>query len=35
MLHLCAEHHKEEKDAIHQIAAVIGAALISYGEEIG
>jgi 26S proteasome regulatory subunit N1 len=35
MMHLCAEHKKEEKDALHQIAAVIGIALIAFGEEIG
>ena len=35
MLHLCAEHKKEEKDALHQIAAVIGLALIAFGEDIG
>jgi len=35
MLHLCAEHKKEEKDALHQIAAVIGIALISFGEDVG
>jgi 26S proteasome regulatory subunit N1 len=37
MLHLCAEHKTEEQkdEAIHQVAAVIGVALISFGEEIG
>jgi len=35
MLHLCAEHKKEEKDALHHIAAVLGLALIAFGEEIG
>jgi len=35
MLHLCAEHKKEEKDALHQIATVLGIAMISFGEEIG
>jgi 26S proteasome regulatory subunit N1 len=35
MLHLCAEHKKDEKDAMHQIAAVLGIALISFGEDIG
>jgi 26S proteasome regulatory subunit N1 len=35
MLHLCAEHKKEDKDSIHQIAAVIGVALIAFGETIG
>ena len=37
LLHLCAEHKDKEKEneAIHQIAAVLGIALISFGEEIG
>ena len=35
MLHECAKHHKEDKDAFHQIAAVLGVALIAMGEEIG
>ena len=35
MLHLCAEHNKEEKDSLHQIAAVLGIAMISFGEDIG
>ena len=35
MLHICAKHHKEEKDALPQIAAVFGVALIAMGEEIG
>lgn len=35
LLHLCAEHKKEEKDALHQIAAVIGIALVGFGEEVG
>jgi hypothetical protein len=35
MLHLCAEHHKDEKLALHQIAAVLGIAMISFGEDIG
>jgi len=35
MLHLCAEHKKEEKESLHQIAAIIGIALIAFGEEIG
>lgn len=34
-MHLCAEHKKEEKDAINQIAAVLGVALIAFGENIG
>lgn len=35
MLHICADHKKEEKDAVNQIAAVLGIAMISFGEEIG
>jgi 26S proteasome regulatory subunit N1 len=35
MLHLCAEHKKEEKDSLHQIAAILGISLISFGEDIG
>jgi 26S proteasome regulatory subunit N1 len=35
MLHMCAEHKKEEKDSLNQIAAVLGVALIAFGEEIG
>ena len=35
MLHLCAEHKEDEKESIHQIAAVLGVALIAFGEEIG
>jgi len=35
MLHLCAEHKKEAKDSMNQIAAVIGVALIAFGEQIG
>lgn len=35
MLHLCAEHKKDAKDSMHQIAAVIGVALIAFGEQIG
>lgn len=35
MLHLCAEHKKDEKDSMHQIAAVVGVALIAFGESIG
>jgi 26S proteasome regulatory subunit N1 len=35
LLHLCAEHKKDEKEALHQIAAIIGVALISFGEDIG
>ena len=35
LLHLCAEHKDDEKESIHQIAAVLGVALISFGEDIG
>lgn len=35
MMHICAEHKKEEKEALHQIAAVLGIAMISFGEDIG
>jgi hypothetical protein len=35
MLHLCAEHKKDDKDSMHQVAAVIGVALIAFGEDIG
>lgn len=36
MLHLCAEHKKgDDQNSMHQIAAVIGVALIAFGEEIG
>jgi 26S proteasome regulatory subunit N1 len=35
MLHLCAEHKTDDKDSIHQVAAVIGVALIAFGEDIG
>ena len=35
MLHLCAEHKEDEKESIHQVAAVIGVALIAFGEDIG
>lgn len=34
MLHSCTEH-LEEAEAFHQTAAVIGLALISFGEEVG
>lgn len=34
MLHACAEH-LEAKDGLHQIASVIGVAVIAMGEEIG
>lgn len=37
MLHLCAEHKNQEdkKESIHQVAAVLGVALIAFGEDIG
>lgn len=35
LLHLCAEHKEDEKESLHQIAAVIGVALIAFGEDIG
>ena len=35
MLHLCAEHKKEEKSAIDQVAAVLGVSMIAFGEDIG
>jgi 26S proteasome regulatory subunit N1 len=35
MLHLCAEHIEDEKLAVHQMAAVIGIALVAMGEEVG
>jgi hypothetical protein len=35
MLHICAEHKKDDKDSINQVAAVIGVALIGFGEDIG
>lgn len=36
MLHLLSEHKTEEKEeSIHQVAAVLGVALIAFGEEIG
>lgn len=35
MLHLCAEHKADEKEQNIQIAAVIGIALIAFGENIG
>jgi len=34
MLHLCAEH-KEDSESIHQVAAVMGVAMIAFGEQIG
>jgi 26S proteasome regulatory subunit N1 len=35
MLHLCAEHKKEEEEDIIQVAAVLGVAMIAFGEDIG
>ena len=35
MLHKCAEHKTEEKESIHQKAAVLGVSLIAFGEETG
>ena len=35
MLHLCAEHKTDDKETLHQIAAVVGVALIAFGEQIG
>lgn len=35
MLHLCSEHKEDEKESNHQVAAVIGVALIAFGEDIG
>jgi len=35
LLHLCAEHKQDEQESIHQIAAVLGVALIAFGEDIG
>jgi 26S proteasome regulatory subunit N1 len=35
LLHVCAEHKEEEKESTKQIAAVIGIALVAFGEEIG
>ena len=35
LLHVCAEHKEDEKESMHQISAVIGVALIAFGEEIG
>jgi 26S proteasome regulatory subunit N1 len=34
-LHLCAEHNKDEKESLIQVAAVLGVALIAFGEDIG
>ena len=35
LLHQCAEHKEDEKESNHQIAAVLGLALIAFGEDIG
>ena len=35
LLHICAEHKENENETIYQLAAVIGIALIAFGEEIG
>ncbi len=35
MLHKCAEHKNDEKESIHQKAAVLGVSLIAFGEETG
>ena len=35
LLHLCAEHNKEENESLNQLAAVLGVALIAFGEDIG
>jgi 26S proteasome regulatory subunit N1 len=35
LLHICAEHKEDEKESTNQIAAVIGVALIAFGEDIG
>jgi 26S proteasome regulatory subunit N1 len=35
LLHICAEHKDDEKESANQIAAVLGVALIAFGEEIG
>lgn len=35
MLHKCAEHKTDEKETLHQSAAVLGVSLISFGEETG
>ena len=35
LLHQCADHKDDERESIHQIAAVLGVSLIAYGEEIG
>ena len=35
LLHVLSEHKEDEKDSTHQIAAVLGVALIAFGEDIG
>lgn len=35
LLHLLSEHKSDEKDALHQVAAVLGVAFIAFGEEVG
>lgn len=35
LLHVCAEHKEDEKESIKQISAVLGIALIGFGEDIG
>ena len=35
MLHLCADHKKEEKEANAQVAAILGVSMIAFGEDIG
>jgi 26S proteasome regulatory subunit N1 len=35
LLHICAEHKEKEEESTNQIAAVLGVALISFGEDIG
>jgi 26S proteasome regulatory subunit N1 len=35
LLHICAEHKENENETVYQLAAVIGIALIAFGEEIG
>ena len=35
MLHLCAEHKDNDKESFHQVAAVLGVAIIAFSEDIG
>ena len=35
LLHVCAEHKDDEKESYKQISAVLGIALIGFGEDIG